>query len=71
MISASNKQQSNKNGSSVIYDYKSIYDAFEKPIKENNGPTANASNNQRSLNNSRLTIQKNDQYNNNRNLIII
>jgi hypothetical protein len=27
---------SNKNGNSAIYDYKSIYDAFEKPIKEQN-----------------------------------
>jgi hypothetical protein len=32
---------SNKNGNSAIYDYKSIYDAFEKPIKELNNNNNN------------------------------
>ncbi len=63
MISTSNKQQSNKNGSSVIYDYKSIYDAFEKPTKETTDSISNLSNNQKPQNITRPTMsQKNDKY---------
>lgn len=42
LVGSSSKSTS-KNGSSAIYDYKSIYDAFEKPIKDLTSTTAHLS----------------------------